>query len=51
MTASRPALHVIARHVFAALAVLTLAACGINTVPTAQEAAKARWADVQAAFQ
>jgi LemA protein len=34
-----------------ALASLALSACGINSVPTAEEAAKARWADVQAAFQ
>jgi LemA protein len=35
----------------AALAALALSACGINSVPTAQENAKAKWADVQAAFQ
>jgi len=34
---------------FAAAA--TLAGCGLNTVPTQEEAAKAKWADVQAAFQ
>lgn len=34
-----------------ALAALTLAACGINTVPTAEENAKAKWADVQSAYQ
>jgi len=28
-----------------------LTSCGINSVPTAEEAAKAEWADVQAAFQ
>ncbi|MFC3173942.1 LemA family protein [Novosphingobium bradum] len=28
-----------------------LSGCGINAVPTAEEAAKAKWADVQAAFQ
>ena len=28
-----------------------LAGCGINTVPTSEETAKARWADVQAAYQ
>jgi LemA protein len=28
-----------------------LASCGINSVPTAEENAKAKWADVQAAFQ
>ena len=33
------------------LAALSLAACGFNTVPTKQEAAKAKWADVEAAFQ
>lgn len=30
---------------------LTLSACGINSVPTAEENAKAKWADVQAAYQ
>ncbi|WP_373475431.1 LemA family protein [Sphingorhabdus sp.] len=29
----------------------SLAGCGINSVPTAEEGAKAKWADVQAAFQ
>ena len=29
----------------------SLAGCGINSVPTAEENAKAKWADVQAAFQ
>lgn len=32
-------------------AALSLAGCGFNSVPTKQEAAKAKWADVQAAFQ
>jgi LemA protein len=41
----------IGRYVFVALAAVSLAACGINSVPTAQETAKAKWADVQAAFQ
>ena len=49
MTGSRFA--AIGRFVFTALAAATLAACGINSVPTAQENAKAKWADVQAAFQ
>jgi LemA protein len=39
----------------AALAVpalaLSLSACGVNSVPTAEENAKAKWADVQAAYQ
>ncbi|MDC0886323.1 LemA family protein [Altererythrobacter sp.] len=33
------------------LGAASLAACGINSVPTKEEAAKAKWADVQAAFQ
>ncbi len=33
------------------LAALSLSACGINSVPTAEENAKAKWADVQAAYQ
>jgi LemA protein len=39
------------RAALVALAALTLASCGINSVPTAQEEAKARWADVQNAYQ
>ena len=34
-----------------ALGSLALASCGINSVPRAEENAKAKWADVQAAFQ
>lgn len=34
-----------------AIGSLALAACGINSVPAAEENAKAKWADVQAAFQ
>ncbi|MBX7249139.1 MAG: LemA family protein [Caulobacteraceae bacterium] len=30
---------------------LTLAACGINDIPTKEEAAKAKWADVQSQYQ
>ena len=30
---------------------LTVSACGINSVPTSEEAAKAKWADVQASYQ
>ena len=36
--------------IFAPILVL-LSACGINSVPAAEEVAKARWADVQAAYQ
>jgi LemA protein len=32
-------------------ALVALSGCGINTIPTAEEEAKARWADVQSAFQ
>ena len=39
------------RFAVAALASLGLAACGVNSVPTAEENAKAKWADVEAAFQ
>ena len=39
------------RMVFVMLAAMSLAACGFNSVPTKQEAAKAKWADVEAAFQ
>ena len=39
------------RSILVGFAALSLAACGINSVPTAEENAKARWADVQAAFQ
>ncbi|MEM8919640.1 MAG: LemA family protein [Pseudomonadota bacterium] len=30
---------------------LSLSACGINSVPTAEEAAKAKWADVESTYQ
>ncbi|WP_188770898.1 LemA family protein [Novosphingobium endophyticum] len=39
------------RYALVTLAAMSLAACGFNSVPTKQEAAKAKWADVQAAFQ
>ena len=39
------------RAAFVALAALSLGACGINSVPAAEETAKAKWADVEAAFQ
>ena len=31
--------------------VFALAGCGVNTIPTKDQAVKARWADVQAAYQ
>ena len=39
------------RAVVVALAATSLAGCGVNSIPTAEEQAKAKWADVQAAFQ
>ena len=39
------------RTLSAVVMAATLAGCGINSVPTAEEAAKARWADVQVAYQ
>ena len=41
----------IRRAAIVTLAALGLASCGINSIPTREETAKARWADVQAAFQ
>ena len=37
--------------VLAMLASVSLASCGINSVPASEEAAKAKWADVQAQYQ
>jgi LemA protein len=39
------------RVVFALMSVVALSGCGINSVPTAEEEAKAKWANVQAAYQ
>jgi len=39
------------RLIVIGLMTLALSACGINSIPTAEEAAKARWADVQAQYQ
>ncbi len=41
----------ILRAVLALFASLALASCGINSVPAAEETAKAKWADVQAQYQ
>jgi LemA protein len=35
----------------APVAALTVSACGINSIPTAEETVKARWADVQNEYQ
>jgi len=39
------------RSVFALTSAIALSACGLNSVPTAEENAKARWADVQNDYQ
>ncbi|KRC79717.1 LemA family protein [Sphingomonas sp. Root241] len=39
------------RAVFALVGAALLSACGLNSVPTAEENAKARWADVQTNYQ
>lgn len=39
------------RATFVGIAALSLSACGLNSVPTAEENAKARWADVQNQYQ
>lgn len=46
-----PLVSRLGRLAIVALAALGLASCGVNTVPTAEEQAKAKWGDVQAAFQ
>lgn len=47
MSSLRP----IAAFALVATASVSLAGCGINSVPTAEENAKARWADVQNQYQ
>lgn len=44
-------LRTLFRSALIGLGALSLAACGINSVPTAEENAKAKWADVEAQFQ
>lgn len=39
------------RAILTAAAALALSACGLNSVPTAEENAKAKWANVQADYQ
>lgn len=39
------------RFAFVAAAAAGLAGCGVNAIPTAEEAAKAKWADVQNQYQ
>ena len=40
-----------ARFAVVVLAAAGLSACGVNSVPTAEENAKAKWADVESAYQ
>ena len=40
-----------ARLLIVPLAAVSLSACGINSVPTKEEAAKAKWANVEAEYQ
>lgn len=44
-------LHNFGRALAVAAISMSLAACGINSVPAAEETAKAKWADVEAQFQ
>jgi LemA protein len=41
----------LSRFAFIALAAAGLAGCGVNSIPTAEENAKAKWADVQNQYQ
>ncbi|MFL6862823.1 MAG: LemA family protein [Allosphingosinicella sp.] len=41
----------LAAFVLAPVAAASLSGCGVNSIPTAEESAKAKWADVQAAYQ
>ena len=43
--------HRLSRLVLLALAPLIVAGCGINTIPTKEETAKAKWAEVQNQYQ
>ncbi len=45
------AMRRISRFAVVAAAALGLSACGINSVPTQEENAKARWADVESSYQ
>jgi len=43
--------HPLIRSVLAGTAALSLAACGVNSIPTAEEEVNAQWANVQAEYQ
>jgi LemA protein len=40
-----------AKYLLVPMAAASLASCGVNSVPAAQEVAKAKWADVESAYQ
>ena len=46
-----PLVSRLGRFAIVALAALGLASCGVNSVPTKEEAAKAQWGSVQSAYQ
>lgn len=41
----------IAKFLLVPVAAISVSACGINSVPTAEENAKAKWADVESSYQ
>src|SRR5919206_462898 len=41
----------LAAFAFVPVAAASLSGCGVNSIPTAEENAKAKWADVEAAYQ
>jgi LemA protein len=49
--ASLPSRSTLVRAVVIMMAAFSLASCGLNSIPTAEENAKAKWADVQAQYQ
>ncbi|MFA7587784.1 MAG: LemA family protein [Novosphingobium sp.] len=52
MPAAKPARFALSTRIaLLAVAATSLSACGINSVPAAEEEAKARWADVESAYQ
>ncbi len=48
---SLPVRSTLVRALVIMAAAFSLASCGLNSIPTAEEAAKAKWADVQAQYQ
>ena len=51
MTAHRRTNNLGRFGLFAPLAALSLAGCGLNSVPTAEENVNAKWANVQSEYQ